>query len=194
MSTASPSHFVLASASPRRAELLTAAGFAFDIAHADIDEALLPREPAGRYVLRLAEGKARAVAARFPDHAVLGADTTVVVDGHVLGKPADAADAVAMLRRLQGRAHEVLTGVALVTGGQAQVVLEATRVWFGPMTDAEIAVYVATGEPMDKAGAYGIQGWAARYVTRIEGSYSNVVGLPVARVHELLGALAEGNI
>jgi septum formation protein len=194
VSTALPSHFVLASASPRRAELLTAAGFAFDIAHADIDEALLPGEPADRYVRRLAEGKARAVAVRFPDSVVLGADTTVVVDGHILGKPADAAEAVAMLCRLQGRAHEVLTGVALVTRGEVQVVLEATRVWFGPMTDAAIAVYVATGEPMDKAGAYGIQGWAARYVTRIEGSYSNVVGLPVARVHELLAALPGGNI
>jgi len=194
VSTAPTNPFVLASASPRRAELLTAAGFAFAIAHADIDEAPLSGEPADRYVLRLAEGKARAVAARFPDRAVLGADTTVVVDGHILGKPADAADAVAMLRRLQGRAHEVLTGVALVTDGHAQVVLETTRVWFGPMTDAEIAVYVASGEPMDKAGAYGIQGWAARYVTRVDGSYSNVVGLPVARVHELLGAFAGGNI
>jgi len=193
VTTASSSQFVLASASPRRAELLTAAGFAFEVAHADIDETPLPRESADGYVLRLAEGKARAVAARFPDHAVLGADTTVVVDGHILGKPADAADAVAMLRRLQGRAHEVLTGVALVAHGRAQVVLETTRVWFEPMTEDEIAVYVATGEPMDKAGAYGIQGWAARHVTRVEGSYSNVVGLPVAAVHALVRRVAGGN-
>lgn len=178
--------FVLASASPRRAELLTAAGFTFDIAHADLDETPLPHESADRYVLRLAEGKARAVAARFPELAVLGADTTVVVDGHILGKPVDAGEAAAMLRRLQGRAHEVLTGVALVALGRAQVVLETTRVWFAPLTDGEIAVYVATGEAMDKAGAYGIQGWAARYVTRIEGSYSNVVGLPLYETAALL--------
>jgi septum formation protein len=120
MTRSAPPPFVLASASPRRAELLTAAGFAFEIAHADIDETPHPREPADRYVMRLAEGKARAVAGRFPNRAVLGADTTVVVDGHILAKPADGADAAAMLRRLQGRAHEVLTGVALVTHGRAR--------------------------------------------------------------------------
>jgi len=190
--TRSAPQFVLASSSPRRSELLAAAGFAFDVAHADIDETPLAHEPADRYVVRLAEGKARAVAARFPDRAVLGADTTVVVDGDILGKPADAADAAAMLRRLQGRGHEVLTGIALVAHGRAQVVLEATQVSFGPMTDAEIAAYVATGEPMDKAGAYGIQGWAARHVTRVEGSYSNVVGLPVAVVYRLLAGAALG--
>jgi len=190
--TRSAPQFVLASSSPRRSELLAAAGFAFDVAHADIDETPLAHEPADRYVVRLAEGKARAVAARFPDRAVLGADTTVVVDGDILGKPADAADAAAMLRRLQGRGHEVLTGIALVAHGRAQVVLEATQVSFGPMTDAEIAAYVATGEPMDKAGAYGIQGWAARHVTRVEGSYSNVVGLPVAVVYQLLAGAALG--
>ena len=184
---------VLASSSPRRAELLAAAGFVFTIAHADLDETPLPHEPADRYVRRLAEAKARAVAARHPGQPVLGADTTVVVDGDILAKPADAADAAAMLRRLQGRAHEVLTGVALVAPAGARVELETTRVWFAPMTEAEIAAYVATGEPLDKAGAYGIQGWAARYVTRVEGSYSNVVGLPVALVHELVRALTEGN-
>lgn len=190
--TRSAPQFVLASSSPRRSELLAAAGFAFEVAHADIDETPLAHEPADRYVVRLAEGKARAVAARFPDRAVLGADTTVVVDGDILGKPADAADAAAMLRRLQGRGHEVLTGIALVAHGRAQVALEATQVSFGPMTDAEIAAYVATGEPMDKAGAYGIQGWAARHVTRVEGSYSNVVGLPVAVVYRLLAGAALG--
>ena len=181
---------MLASASPRRAELLAAAGFRFTIAHADIDETPFAHEPADFYVLRLAEGKARAVALRHPHQPVLGADTTVVIDGHILGKPADAAQATAMLRRLQGRGHEVLTGVALVTEGQARVALECTRVWFAPMTDDDIAAYVATGEPMDKAGAYGIQGWAARHVTRVEGSYSNVVGLPVAVVHRLLAGSA----
>ena len=189
MSRSAP-QFVLASSSPRRAELLAAAGFAFEVDHADIDETPLAGEPADRYVMRLAEGKARAVAARFPDRAVLGADTTVVVDGDILGKPADAAEAAAMLRRLQGRAHEVLTGVALVAPAGALVELATTRVWFAPMTDEEIAAYVATGEPMDKAGAYGIQGWAARHVSRVEGSYSNVVGLPVAVVHQLLSGAA----
>jgi len=182
-----PPQFVLASASPRRAELLTAAGFVFTVAHADIDETPLAGESPGAYVQRLAGGKARAVARRFPGQLVLGADTTVVADADILGKPVDAADATAMLRRLQGRAHEVLTGVALVGSAWGRVVLAKTRVWFGPMTDDDLAAYVATGEPMDKAGAYGIQGWAARYVTRIEGSYSNVVGLPVAVVHQLLG-------
>ncbi len=182
-----PPQFVLASASPRRAELLRAAGFTFTVAHADIDETPLSGEPAAVYVRRLAEGKARAVAHRFPRLLVLGADTTVVVDGDILAKPADAADATAMLQRLQGRAHDVLTGVALVGPAGARVVLAETQVWFSPMTDVDVAAYVATGEPMDKAGAYGIQGWAARYVTRVEGSYSNVVGLPVAVVHQLIG-------
>jgi septum formation protein len=188
-----PPPFVLASASPRRAELLAAAGFVFSVAHADIDETPLGDEPADRYVLRLAEAKARAVAERHPGRAVLGADTTVVVDGDILAKPADAADAAAMLRRLQGRAHDVLTGVALVAGGRARVVLDTTRVVFAPLTEVEIAAYVATGEPMGKAGAYAIQGWAARYVTRVEGSYSNVVGLPVAVVHQLVGTMGPGN-
>ncbi len=178
--------FVLASASPRRAELLAAAGFSFSVAHADIDETPLAGESPADYVQRLAEGKARAVAGRVPPGLVLGADTTVVVDGDILAKPADAADAAAMLRRLQARAHEVLTGVALVGPAGARVTLAETRVWFAPMTEADIAAYVATGEPMDKAGAYGIQGWAARFVTRIDGSYSNVVGLPVAVVHALV--------
>lgn len=186
MAAPSSRQFILASASPRRAELLAAAGFTFTVAHADLDETPLAAEPAGSYVRRLAEAKARAVAERYPDAVVLGADTTVVVDGDILGKPADAADAVAMLRRLQGRAHEVMTGVAVVVGGQVRVELATTRVWFAFMADREIAAYVASGEPMDKAGAYGIQGRAACYVTRIDGSYSNVVGLPVAVVHRLV--------
>jgi len=178
--------FVLASASPRRAELLAAAGFSFTVAHADIDETPLPEESPAAYVQRLAQGKARVVAERMPGQVVLGADTTVVVDGDILAKPADAAEAAAMLRRLQGRAHEVLTGVALVGPVGARVVLAETHVWFDPMSEADIATYVGTGEPMDKAGAYGIQGWAARFVARIDGSYSNVVGLPVAVVHALV--------
>lgn len=184
--------FVLASASPRRQELLAAAGYAFTVQTADVDETPLAGESAEAYVARLAEAKARAVLARRPDALVLGADTTVVVDGDILAKPADAADAARMLGRLQSRAHEVLTGVALVSARWSRVAVAATSVWFAPMTAAEIEAYVASGEPMDKAGAYAIQGRAARYVTRIEGSYSNVVGLPVALVEALLAEYQRG--
>lgn len=178
--------FVLASASPRRQELLTAAGYTFTVLTADVDETPLPGEAPASYVARLAEAKARAVLEQRPDALVLGADTTVVVDGDILAKPADACDAARMVARLQGRAHEVLTGVALVSATWSRVAVAATSVWFAPMSAADIDAYVASGEPMDKAGAYGIQGRAARYVTRIDGSYSNVVGLPVALVHTLL--------
>ncbi len=178
--------FVLASASPRRQELLTAAGYSFTVHTADVDETPRPGEAPEAYVARLADAKARAVLARRPEALVLGADTTVVVDGDILAKPVDAADAARMVGRLQGRAHEVLTGVALVSAGWSRVAVAATTVWFAPMSAADIEAYVASGEPMDKAGAYGIQGRAARYVTRIDGSYSNVVGLPVALVHALL--------
>ncbi len=185
--------FVLASASPRRQELLAAAGYRFTVETADVDETPLAGEAAPAYVARLAEAKARAVLARVPGALVLGADTTVVVDGDILAKPAGADDAARMLGRLQGRAHDVLTGVALVSATWSRVEVAATTVWFAPMTSAaEIDAYVASGEPMDKAGAYGIQGRAARYVTRIEGSYSNVVGLPVALVHELLAEYPGG--
>jgi septum formation protein len=136
-------------------------------------------------VLRLAVEKAQAVP-RTADEVVLAADTTVVVDDEILGKPLDAADAVRMLRRLAGRSHEVLTGVCLVRGDAADAQLAATLVEFAPMTDEEVAWYVASGEPMDKAGAYGIQGRASRFVSRVEGSYSNVVGLPLALVHQML--------
>lgn len=186
MTPAAPLPLVLASASPRRAELLAAAGIAFEVDTADIDETPRAGETPDVYVRRLAEAKARAVAARHPGRRVLGADTTVVVDGVILGRPVDAADARDMVRRLAGRAHEVLTGVALVENGTAQVDLATTTVWFAPMTAGEIDAYVASGEPMDKAGAYGIQGRASCFVTRIDGSYSNVVGLPVALVHRWL--------
>jgi septum formation protein len=177
---------MLASASPRRAELLHAAGFTFGVDAADLDETPREGELPADCVRRLAEAKARAVAVRHPDAMVLGADTTVVAGGEMLAKPADAAEAAAMLQRLQGRSHEVLTGVALVCGPWARVAVASTTVWFAPMNAAEIAAYVATGEPMDKAGAYGVQGVASRYVTRLDGSYTNVVGLPVALVHALL--------
>ena len=184
--------FVLASASPRRQELLAAAGYRFTVETADVDETPLAGEAAPAYVARLAEAKARAVLARVPGALVLGADTTVVVDGDILAKPADAEDAVRMLGRLQGRAHDVLTGVALVSATWSRVAVAATTVWFAPMSRAEITGYVASGEPMDKAGAYGIQGRAARWVSRIDGSYSNVVGVPVALVHELLAEYSGG--
>ena len=178
---------ILASASPRRAALLEAAGVAFDVVPADVDEALLPGEAPTAHVERLAGAKAAAVARRHPGRPVLGADTVVVVDGEVLGKPADAADAARMLRQLAGRAHEVLTGVALIwPAGQARTRVERTTVEVAPLDDAEIAWYVASGEGADKAGAYGVQGLASRFVTRVSGSYSAVVGLPVAAVHALL--------
>jgi septum formation protein len=181
-----PPALILASASPRRRELLAAAGVAFTVAHADLDESVQPGESPDAYVQRLAEAKARAVLDRHPGAWVLGADTTVVVDGDILAKPEHAGDATRMLERLQGRAHDVLTGVALVGASTVDVEVDITRVWFAAMSPGEIAAYVASGEPMDKAGGYGIQGLASRWITRIEGSYPNVVGLPVALVYALL--------
>jgi septum formation protein len=169
---------ILASKSPRRAELLSAAGIEFEIRAADIDETPRPGESPRDYVLRIAEEKARAIDGEL----VLAADTTVVLGGEIMGKPADAADAARMLRALSGRHHEVLTAIALKRSDQLETDLASTAVWFAPLSEEEIAGYVASGEPMDKAGAYGIQGLASKFVDRIEGSYSNVVGLPVALV------------
>jgi len=177
---------ILASASPRRAELLRAAGFAFEIVPADADESARPDEPAEDYVRRVAAEKARAVLRQFPDCTVLAADTVVVVDGCMLGKPSDDEDARQMLARLSGRAHRVLTGVAVAEGGREVLAVSSTLVRFAVLTSAEIDWYVSSGEPRDKAGAYGVQGLASRFVQGIEGSYSNVVGLPVALVHMLL--------
>jgi septum formation protein len=177
---------ILASASPRRAELLRAAGYAFEIEPADVDESAAPAEPAEDYVLRVAGEKAQAVLRRCPDCTVLAADTTVVVDGIMLGKPADDEHARQMLARLSGRAHRVLTGVALAREGREVRALASTLVRFAVLTPADIDWYVASGEPRDKAGAYGVQGLASRFVEGIEGSYTNVVGLPVALVHTLL--------
>lgn len=171
--------FILASASPRRADLLRAAGFTFEVCPADVDESVRPGEAPRAYVERLAVAKARAVACRESGSLALGADTTVVVDQHILGKPDDASDAVRMLEMLSGRAHDVLTGVALGHGDRVEVEVVTTRVQFLRMTEEAIAWYVATGEPMGKAGAYAIQGYASRFVEAIYGSYSNVVGLPV---------------
>jgi len=178
---------LLASASPRRAELLAAAGLPCDVAPADVDETRHPGEPPAVYCERLARAKALAVAVRAPGRVVLGADTIVVVDGDVFGKPVDLGDARRMLERLSGRTHEVLTAVAVAAGGTVRTAVERTEVEFTPLTPDEIAWYAATGEPMDKAGAYAIQGLASRFVARISGSYSNVVGLPVARVYQLVG-------
>ena len=177
---------ILASRSPRRAELLAAAGISFEVLAADIDESVRPGEDPAAYVERLAIEKARAVLALRPTATVLGADTTVVIDDLILGKPVDVEEATAMLRRLRGRVHDVFTGVALVCATGVLSAVDRTRVWFAPMTDEDIAWYVASGEPVDRAGAYAIQGLASRFIPRIEGSYTNVVGLPVALVSSIL--------
>ena len=177
---------VLASASPRRQELLRSAGITFEVQPAHIPEDPLPGEAAKDCAERLAREKAFAVARQRPHDCVLGADTVVVVDGQLLGKPSDAADAARMLRMLSGREHQVITGVCLVVNGLPSVASETTLVTVSEITDKEIADYIASGEPMDKAGAYAIQGIASRWISRIEGDYSNVVGLPVALVYGML--------
>jgi septum formation protein len=181
-------NLVLASASPRRRELLTQAGFTFEVRPAHISEDPHPGEDPIAYVVRLAREKAQAVYNQIDDPTaiVLGADTTVTLDGHILGKPEDATDAARMLRLLSGRTHRVVTGVAVVTAARTDVAAEVTGVKFLTLSEEEIAAYIATGEPMDKAGAYAIQGRAARWIPRIEGDYFNVVGLPLALVSTLL--------
>ncbi len=174
---------ILASSSPRRAELLRAAGVNFTIRAAHIDESIRPNELPRDYVVRLSREKARAVAR--DNELTLGADTTVVINGEIAGKPADAADAERMLRALSGRWHEVLTGITLARADQVLSAIASTRVKFTHLSDDEINWYVSTGEPMDKAGAYAIQGYASLFVDRIEGSYSNVVGLPVHLAYTL---------
>lgn len=179
---------VLASQSPRRAEILRQAGLDFTVRAATVDETPREQEKPEDYVRRLAEEKALAVEATA-DETVLGADTTVVVDGEMLGKPADDAEARRMLQKLSGRCHEVLTGICLRRGDRRVCDWTSTRVWFIPLAGAEIDAYVASGEPMDKAGAYAIQGLASKYIERIEGCYFNVVGLPVALVYRHLHSL-----
>jgi septum formation protein len=202
---------VLASASPRRAELLRAAGFEFETLVVDVDERVHPGEAADAYVRRLAKEKAARAMEGMPGDdyiVVLGADTAVVVDGAILGKPVDDRDAASMLRRLSGRSHQVLTGISLRISKSGSVRpgaapsgpgsgsdversrVEATTVEFSPLTEDDVAWYVASGEGRDKAGAYAIQGLASRFIPRVNGSYSNVVGLPVAAVHELLAEIA----
>jgi len=202
---------ILASASPRRRELLAQAGFSFTVESADVDESPRASEEPAAYVLRLAVEKAQAIFARHlkPTHddetvmngapksssgplIVLGADTTVVCDGQIMAKPDDAADAARMLRRLSGRTHQVLTGVAAVTRAGVFSGVETTEVTFSAIPEADLAAYCATAEPLDKAGAYGIQGYAARWIPRINGDYFNVMGLPIARTAKLIeAAMAE---
>ena len=193
---------ILASTSPRRRELLAQAGIKFAVAASNINEDRLPEEAAAAYVQRLAEEKAQAVwnelktSPEFPSSEfidspedpliVLGADTVVVSDGNILGKPTDAADARRMLELLSGRTHAVLTGLAAISSNKTIREVEITHVTFNQLSDRDIAQYIATGEPLDKAGAYAIQGQAARWIPRIEGCYFNVVGLPIARTIALL--------
>jgi septum formation protein len=190
---------VLASASPRRQELLRNAGIAFTVHPADIDESPRDGESPVDCAQRLAREKALAVFRSRPQDCILGADTIVVVDEKILGKPRDAADAACMLRLLSGRTHEVITGVCLVgpagelstENRELRTAAETTRVTMCELSDGDIGDYIATGEPMDKAGAYAIQGRASRWIPRIEGDYSNVVGLPVALVYRMLRDLRE---
>lgn len=189
---------MLASRSPRRAELLSAAGFTFEVLAADIDERMLPDESPEAYVRRLAAEKSAAALRLLAGHGtpgmndpadptlVLGADTVVVIDGEILGKPRDDRDAERMLQRLSGRRHQVLTAVSLRTLDLDHTLVETSDVDFAVLTGAEIAWYVESGEGRDKAGGYAIQGLASRFIPAVRGSYSNVVGLPVAAVYELL--------
>ncbi len=180
---------ILASQSPRRRELLALVGIAHTVRPADIDERYLPGEEPAAHAERLARGKAAVVAAESPEAIVIGSDTIVVVDGDVLGKPRDERHAAEMLARLAGRTHVVLTAVAVRWRGREHSAVERVAVTFHPLSAPEITAYIATGEPMDKAGAYGIQGFGASIVARVEGDYFAVMGLPVQRLVRLLGEL-----
>ena len=184
--TPSPPRVILASASPRRRELLALIGIAHEVRPADLDESLIAGETPAGHAERLARAKAHAVAGRERDAVVIAADTIVVVDGDILGKPRDAVQAAAMLRRLRGRSHTVITAIAVARGEQTESAVESVEVTFRPLSDPEIAAYVATGEPLDKAGAYGIQGYGATIVERVNGDYFSVMGLGLRRLVELL--------
>jgi septum formation protein len=177
---------ILASASPRRRQLLLLVGIDHEVRPAHVDESLLPGEAPVAHAERLARAKAHEIAQREPEAVVIAADTIVVVDGDVLGKPRDAQDARAMLRRLSGRTHTVLTAVAVARGTRTESAVESVAVTFRPLSDVEIDAYIATGEPMDKAGAYGIQGYGATIVERVDGDYFSVMGLGLRRLVELL--------
>lgn len=177
---------ILASGSPRRVEILNSVGWEFEKHAADVDESLCDGEASEDYVVRLAREKAESVAAKFPDSIVLGADTTVVIGGEILGKPVDMDDARQMLRMLSGNWHEVLTGIAVVESGATRVALQRTRVKFIEMTHEEIEFLAAEGDPLDKAGAYAVQAQAALFIEKVEGEYWNVVGLPINLVYKLV--------
>jgi septum formation protein len=192
---------ILASSSPRRAEILRNAGFTFEVQPSHVDETPLPGERADDYVRRLADSKARA-AAQYVDRdmnrgteraVVIGADTVVVIDGQILGKPADADDARRMLRLFSGRDHDVLTGLSFISIPEREeaTLVESTRVSFLPLSAKDIEDYLLTGEPFDKAGAYGIQGIGGRFIRRVEGCYFNVMGLPLSRVWSIVGRMEE---
>jgi septum formation protein len=177
---------ILASQSPRRRELLTLIGIPHEVRPADLDETLFPGEQPTAHAERLARAKAEAVAAHAPEATIIGADTIVVLDGDLLGKPDDTREAEETLRRLSGRTHTVHTAVAVVRGGRTVSGVESVEVTFRPLTDEQISAYVATGEPMDKAGAYGIQGYGAVIVERVHGDYFAVMGLALGRLVGLL--------
>ena len=178
---------VLASQSPRRRQLLSLIGIDHDVRPANIDESYFAGEEPRAHALRLARGKAEAIAA--PGAVTIGSDTIVILDGELLGKPADTAEAATTLRRLSGRTHTVITAVAVHWRDHIVADAEEVAVTFRPLSDADIAAYIATGEPMDKAGAYGIQGYGATIVERVEGDYFAVMGLPLHRLTRLLGSL-----
>ena|SRR5215471_1495904 len=184
---ADSSFIILASSSPRRAEILTSLGIPFEVESADIDETLRSGEHAARAASRLAEAKARRIAPRHPKRWILGADTLVVLDETILGKPRDAEDALRMLRLLSGREHLVVTGVALLReDAPPRILLEESRVRISPLSAEELSWYVDTREPMDKAGAYAVQGLGSRFIEGIRGSYTNVMGLPARAVYRLM--------
>ena len=177
---------ILASGSPRRSEILTAVGWEFEKLVPDVDESEIDGEDPADYVRRLAKTKALEIAKTKADGFVLGADTTVVIDDQIIGKPVDLNDAESMIAKLSGRWHEVLTGVALVKNGMVKVGLQRTRVKFSELSESEIRFLVENGEPLDKAGAYAVQAQAALFIERIDGDYWNVVGLPISLVYRLM--------
>lgn len=177
---------VLASASPRRREICDLLGWTYTVVPARTELPADPASPPEQAILQVARGKAEEVAAQYPDHTVLGADTAVVVDDEILGKPQDTAEAAAMLRRIAGRTHRVITAVWICGGGIDDGFSDVAEVTFYPMTEDEIAEYVATTEPMDKAGAYAVQGIGARYIRGINGDFYTVMGLPCGRLHRFV--------
>ena len=180
---------ILASQSPRRRELLGLLGIPFAVKVADIDETMDPSKPPAREVARVSRLKSEAICPEADD-VVIAADTIVVCDGEILGKPKDEADAFRMLRLLSGKDHQVMTGLTVLLGDKATVCTEITDIHFRELSDREISAYIATGEPMDKAGSYGIQGRAALFAEKIVGDYPNVVGLPVCRLSRILADIA----